>query len=467
MVALNTFEKSGKDMPKIMTFDDLKARVTDGSIDTVLACFVDMQGRLMGKRFHAVNFVETSFEETHCCNYLLATDLEMATPDGYASTSWQSGYGDYVMKPDLVTIRPIPWLEGTAMVLCDILDHHDHLPVPHSPRAILKKQIARLEALGFEAKMATELEFFLFEKSFDEIRKEGFRNLEPISGYNEDYHILQTTKEEGVMRPIRNHLFAAGLPIENSKGEAEAGQEELNIRFSPALDCADYHSIAKHAIKEISWQHGRAATFLPKWHKDRVGSSSHVHQSLWKDGEAAFFDKSAKHGMSELMSHYMAGIIKYSPDYTYFLAPYINSYKRFAKGTFAPTKTVWSVDNRTAGFRLCGEGTKGVRVECRIGGSDLNPYLAQAVMLAAGIKGIEEKMALPAATTGDVYEDAKASDIPQTLRAATELLRNSAFLREALGDDVVDHYTRAAEWEQEEFDRTVTDWEIARGFERA
>jgi glutamine synthetase len=450
-----------------MTFDDLKARVTDGSIDTVLACFVDMQGRLMGKRFHAVNFVETSFEETHCCNYLLATDLEMATPDGYASTSWQSGYGDYVMKPDLVTIRPIPWLEGTAMVLCDILDHHDHLPVPHSPRAILKKQIARLEALGFEAKMATELEFFLFEKSFDEIRKEGFRNLEPISGYNEDYHILQTTKEEGVMRPIRNHLFAAGLPIENSKGEAEAGQEELNIRFSPALDCADYHSIAKHAIKEISWQHGRAATFLPKWHKDRVGSSSHVHQSLWKDGEAAFFDKSAKHGMSELMSHYMAGIIKYSPDYTYFLAPYINSYKRFAKGTFAPTKTVWSVDNRTAGFRLCGEGTKGVRVECRIGGSDLNPYLAQAVMLAAGIKGIEEKMALPAATTGDVYEDAKASDIPQTLRAATELLRNSAFLREALGDDVVDHYTRAAEWEQEEFDRAVTDWEIARGFERA
>jgi glutamine synthetase len=454
-------------MPKTMTFDILKANVEDGSIDTVLACFVDMQGRLMGKRFHAVNFVETSFEETHCCNYLLATDLEMATPDGYASTSWQSGYGDYVMKPDLSTIRPVPWLEGTAMVLCDILDHHNYEPVPHSPRAMLKKQIAKLEALGFEAKMATELEFFLFENSLDEIRKSGFRDLKPISGYNEDYHIFQTTKEEGVMRPIRNHLFAAGLPIENSKGEAEAGQEELNIRYSPALDCADYHSIAKHAVKEISWQHGRAATFLPKWHKDRVGSSSHVHQSLWKDGDAAFFDKSAKHGMSELMSHYMAGLIKYSPDYTYFLAPYINSYKRFAKGTFAPTKTVWSVDNRTAGFRLCGEGTKGVRVECRIGGSDLNPYLAQAVMLAAGIKGIEEKMALPAATTGDVYADAKAADIPQTLRAATELLRNSAFLREALGDDVVDHYTRAAEWEQEEFDRTVTDWEIARGFERA
>ena len=421
----------------------------------------------MGKRFHAVNFVETSFKETHCCNYLLATDLEMGTPSGYASTSWQSGYGDYVMAPDLTTIRPVPWLEGTAMVLCDVLDHHTHEPISHSPRAILKKQIKRLEALGLEAKMATELEFFLFAKTLDEIRKEGFRNLEPISGYNQDYHIFQTTKEEGVMRPIRNLLFAAGLPIENTKGEAEAGQEELNIRYAPALDCADYHSIAKHAIKEIAWQNGHAATFLPKWHKDRVGSSSHVHQSLWKDGEAAFFDKSQPHGMSKLMGHYMAGLIKYAPDYVYFLAPYVNSYKRFAKGTFAPTKTVWSVDNRTAGFRLCGENTKGVRVECRIGGSDLNPYLAQAAMLAAGIKGIEDTLELPPATTGDVYVDAKAADIPQTLRAATLTLRKSAFLRQAMGDDVVDHYTRAAEWEQEEFDRVVTDWEIARGFERA
>ena len=454
-------------MTKPRDFETLKAMVKTGEIDTVLVCMVDMQGRLMGKRFHAVNFVETSFKETHCCNYLLATDLEMATPEGFASTSWQSGYGDYIMAPDLSTIRPVPWLEGTALVLCDVLDHNTHQPVPHSPRAILKKQIARLEALGFEAKMATELEFFLFANSLDEIRENGFRDLKPISGYNEDYNIFQTTKEEGIMRPIRNHLFDAGVPIENSKGEAEAGQEELNIRYSPALDCADYHSIAKHAIKEISWQNGHAATFLPKWHKDRVGSSSHVHQSLWKDGEAAFYDKDAKHGMSQLMSHYMAGLIKYAPDYTYFLAPYVNSYKRFAKGTFAPTKTVWSVDNRTAGFRLCGEDSKGVRVECRIGGSDLNPYLAQAVMLAAGIKGIEDALELAPATTGDVYEDAKAADIPQTLRDATELLRNSAFLRDALGDEVVDHYTRSAEWEQEEFDRVVTDWEIARGFEKA
>ncbi|SDZ54447.1 glutamine synthetase [Jannaschia faecimaris] len=450
-----------------LSFDTLKEAVGSGEIDTVLVCMVDMQGRLMGKRFHAVNFVESSFEETHCCNYLLATDLEMATPPGYASTSWEGGYGDYVMAPDLSTLRHVPWLEGTAMVLCDVLDHDTHKPVPHSPRAVLKAQIARLKALGFDAMMATELEFFLFEKSFDEIRKDGFRDLAPISGYNEDYHILQTTKEEGVMRPLRNHLFAAGIPVENTKGEAEAGQEELNIRYSPALDCADYHTIAKNAVKEIAWQKGHAASFLPKWHKDRIGSSSHVHQSLWQDSKPAFFDADADLGMSDLMKHYMAGLIAFAPDYTYFLAPYINSYKRFSKGTFAPTKSVWSVDNRTAGFRLCGVGTKGVRVECRIGGSDLNPYLAQAAMLAAGIKGIEDKMTLAPATSGDVYDDAKATVIPSTLRAATETLRNSTFLREAMGDVVVDHYTRAAEWEQEEFDRVVTDWEIARGFERA
>lgn len=450
-----------------LTFDALKLAVQDGTIDTVLTCFPDMQGRLMGKRFHAVNFVETSFKETHCCNYLLATDLEMATPEGYAASSWQQGYGDYIMAPDLTTLRILPWLDGTAMVMCDVLDHHTHAPVPHSPREMLKVQIARLKALGFDAMMATELEFFLFEHSFDDIRKGGFRDLTPISGYNEDYAILQTTKEEGVMRPIRNHLFGAGLPIENTKGEAETGQEELNIRYAGALDCADHHTIAKNGIKEIAWQKGHAATFLPKWHRDKVGSSSHVHQSLWVDDTPAFADPNDGLGMSDLMKHYMAGLIAYAPDYTYFLAPYINSYKRFAKGTFAPTKTVWSVDNRTAGFRLCGDGTKGVRVECRIGGSDLNPYLAQAAMLAAGIKGIEDKLPLAPPTTGDVYEDAKAQDIPQTLRDATQTLRNSQFLRAAFGDGVVDHYTRCAEWEQEEFDRTVTDWEIARGFERA
>lgn len=453
-------------MPGNLRFDELVQKVADGNIDTILVCMADMQGRLMGKRFHAQNFIDTSYKETHCCNYLLATDLEMATPGGYDSTSWEKGYGDYMMKPDLDTIRVLPWLDGTAMVLCDVLDH-DEQPIPHSPRAILKKQIHRLKAMGFDAMMATELEFFLFEKSLDEIRKSGFKNLEPISGYNEDYHIFQTTKEEGIMRPIRNHLFNAGIPIENSKGEAEAGQEELNIRYAEAMLCADHHTIAKHAIKEIAWQNGHAATFLPKWDHNRVGSSSHVHQSLWVDGEPVFYDKNDPLGMSDVMRHYMAGLIKYAADYTCFLAPYVNSYKRFAKGTFAPTKAIWSVDNRTAAFRLCGAHSKGIRVECRTGGSDLNPYLALAAQLAAGIKGLEDKLELAPPTRGDLYEIDSKHEIPRTLRAATEALRNSTMLKEAMGADVIKHYTRAAEWEQEEFDRVVTDWEIARGFERS
>ena len=450
-----------------LTFDALKEDAAQGTIDTVLVCLIDMQGRLMGKRFHVSNFLESGYNETHCCNYLLATDIEMNTPDGFAATSWEAGYGDYVMKPDLSTLRRIPWLEGTALVLCDLIDHHTHEPVPHAPRQILKEQIKRAEAMGFTPNMATELEFFLFEQSFDDIRRAGFRDLTPISGYNEDYHILQTTKEEHVMRPIRNLLVAAGVPVENSKGEAETGQGELNIRYATAMLAADHHTIAKQAIKEIANAKGHAATFMPKWHHAKVGSAAHIHQSLFKGSENAFHAAGTALAMSDTMKSYVAGLLKYSADVTFFMAPYVNSYKRFSKGTFAPTKSVWSVDNRTAGFRLCGDGTKGVRVECRIGGSDINPYLAQAVMLAAGIKGIEDKMKLAPATTGDVYEDSKAADIPQTLRMATEKLRASEFLRTALGDDVVDHYTRAAEWEQEEFDRVVTDWEIARGFERA
>jgi glutamine synthetase len=453
-------------MSGILSFEDLKAQVEAGEVDTVLVCLVDMQGRLMGKRFHAGHFVASAWEETHCCNYLLATDLAMATPEGYASTSWSAGYGDYVMKPDLSTLRPMPWLEGTVMVLCDILDHHTHEEVPHSPRAVLKKQLRRLETMGYEAMMASELEFFLFEKSFEDIRKEGFRDLAPLSGYNEDYHILQTTKEEHVMRPLRNHLWNAGIPVENSKGEAEAGQEELNIKYAPALDTADYHTIAKHATKEIAWQQGRAVTFLPKWHHDKVGSSSHVHQSLWKDGAPVFFDANDPLGMSALMKTYVAGLLKYAADYTYFLAPYINSYKRFQRGSFAPTRIIWSIDNRTAGFRLCGDGTKAVRIECRVGGSDINPYLAMAAMLAAGIKGIEEGLELEPAFKGDAYAG-ESAHIPHTLRDAREALMGSAMLREAMGDEVIDHYARAAEWEIEDFNRVVTDYEVARGFELA
>lgn len=450
-----------------MNFQDLKSAVNAKDIDTVLVCIVDMQGRLMGKRFHADAFLDIAEDETHCCNYLLATDLAMATPDGYASSSWERGYGDYVMKPDLTTIRPMPWLNKTAMVLCDVLDHHTHKPVPHSPREMLKAQIARAEAMGLTPVMATELEFFLFQGTHDEIVANGYRDLKTISSYNEDYNIFQTSKEEFVMQPIRNHLREMGVPVEGSKGEAEAGQEELNIKYDLAMATADHHTLAKHAVKEIAHQNGVAATFLPKWHQDRVGSASHVHQSMWRDGQNAFFDPDRPLGKSELMDHYMAGLMKYAADYTYFTAPYINSYKRFAKGTFAPTSIVWSVDNRTAAFRLCGDGTKGVRVECRLGGSDMNPYLAMAAMLAAGLKGIEEKLTLQDAFAGDAYDAAKAPTVPTTLLQARDALLASDMLREAFGNEVITHYGRAAEWEIEEFNRVVTDYEIARGFERA
>ncbi|HLP70716.1 MAG TPA: glutamine synthetase family protein [Rhizobium sp.] len=451
------------------TFDDLKMDVAEGRIDTVLAVLVDMQGRLMGKRFQAEFFVESAYKETHSCNYLLATDMEMETVSGYQATSWEKGYGDYTMKPDLSTLRKTPWLEGTALVICDVLDHHSHADVPHSPRAVLKKQIKRLEDMGMKAFMATELEFFLFDQSYDDARMSGYRDLQLGSGYNEDYHIFQTTKEEDVMRAIRKGLQGAGIPVENTKGEASAGQGEVNVRYADALTMADRHAIIKNACKEIAWSRGKAITFLAKWNYSAAGSSSHIHQSLWSaDGKTPlFFDENGEHGMSTTMKHYMAGLLAHASEITYFLAPYINSYKRFMAGTFAPTKAIWSKDNRTAGYRLCGEETKGIRVECRVGGSDLNPYLAMAALIAAGIDGIEKKLELEPAFVGDAYGAREVREIPRTLRAAAESLRNSAMLRAALGDDVVDHYVRAAEWEQEEYDRRITDWEVARGFERA
>ena len=451
-----------------MNLDELKLQIEQGAIDTVLSCIVDMQGRLMGKRLHAEAFLEIADGgETHCCNYLLATDLEMATPDGYASTSWSAGYGDYVMQPDLSTLRPVPWLEGTALCLCDILDHHTHAPIAFAPREVLKRQIARAQAMGFTPIMATELEFFLFQGTHDAIARGGFQNLQPISNYNEDYHILQTSKEEPIMRPIRNHLRAMGIPIEGSKGEAEAGQEELNIKHAEALATADHHTLAKHGVKEIAHLHGHAATFLPKWHHNRVGSAAHVHQSLWSNEQNAFYDAKAAMSKSPIMDHYLAGLLRYARDYTVFLAPYINSYKRFAKGTFAPTQIVWSVDNRTAAFRLCGEGTKSIRVECRTPGSDINPYLALAAMLAAGLQGIAEKLELPAPFQGDAYTDDAQQHLPATLRDARDALLASSMLQEAFGAETVAHYARAAEWEIEEFNRVVTDYEIARGFEKA
>lgn len=453
-------------MPANLSFDALKKAVASGEIDTVLVCIVDMQGRLMGKRFVARHFVDGGWEETHCCNYLLAVDVEMFTVPGYKSASWSKGYGDYTVKPDLSTLRRVPWLPGTAMVMSDLLDHHTHEEVAVSPRAILKRQVARAKAMGFDAMMATELEFYLFANSYDAITDSGYRDIQTLGRHNVDYAIFGTTKEEGVMRAIRNGLWDAGVPIECSKGEAEVGQEEVNAKYSDALDTCDNHTIIKNGVKEICHQHGHAATFMAKYHHERAGSSSHVHQSLWKDGKPAFLDTNAPNGMSDLMKHYVAGQLAYAREITPLLAPYINSYKRFVVGMFAPTKAVWSLDNRTAGFRVCGEGTKGIRVECRIGGADLNPYMACAGLLAAGLAGIEQKMDLEPAISGDIYSARRVREIPKTLGEAADLMSKSKMLRAAFGDDAVDHYVHAAHWEISEQNRVVTDWELKRGFER-
>ncbi|MGV8855465.1 MAG: glutamine synthetase family protein [Devosia sp.] len=447
---------------------ELTADVAAGSIDTVLVAFPDMQGRMIGKRFQAEFFLEVAEDETHGCDYLLADDIDMEPVPGYAAANWNRGYGDFVMKPDLGTLMKASWLEGTAIVLCDLSDHHHHEPIAHSPRAILKAQIERLAAMGYKANAATELEFYLFDEDYRAISQKGHAKAQTAGDYIQDYHIFQTTKEEGVMRALRKHLQASGIPVESSKGEWGPGQEEINVKYADALTMADRHVVLKNATKEIAHAQGKAVTFMAKWDYALAGSSSHIHMSLANlDGKPMFPDSSDDRGMSELMKHFMAGQLAYARDITYFLAPYINSYKRFQAGTFAPTKAIWSPDNRTAGFRLCGEHSKSVRVECRMGGADLNPYLAIAALIAAGIKGIEEKRELQPAFVGDAYIDAALPEISKTLREATDWLRGSEMLKAAFGPAVIAHYVHTAEWEQLEYDRRVTDWELKRGFERS
>ena len=387
---------------------------------------------------------------------------------GYAVANWEKGYGDFVMKPDLATLCRTPWLEGTALVLCDVLDHHHHdlcaQPARHpeeADRAARRAQDARL--LRLRARVLS-----LRRDLRDARARSATADLKTAGTYIQDYHILQTTKEEGVMRAIRKGLQGAGIPVENSKGEWGPGQEEINVRYADALEMADRHSILKNGVKEIAFGLGKAVTFMAKWDYGLAGSSSHIHASLWDSSgkKPLFFDPKAEHGMSALMRQFMAGQLKYAREITWFLAPYVNSYKRFQVGTFAPTKAIWSRDNRTAGFRLCGEGTKAIRIECRIGGADLNPYLAFAALLAAGLAGIDEKLELEPVFVGDAYHGKGIREIPKTLRDAIELLDKSKMLRTALGDDVVEHYLHTARWEQFEYDRRITDWELKRGFER-
>jgi glutamine synthetase len=401
----------------------------------------------------------------HCCDYLLAVDLEMEPVPGYQAASWDLGYGDFAIRPDLATLRRIPWLEGTALVLGDVLDHHGH-DLPHSPRGILKRQLARAAELGFAVYMASELEFFVFDEPYDTARQKRYRELKTAGWYIEDYHIFQTTKEEGLMRAIRNFMDAAGIPVEFSKGEWGPGQAELNLKYAEALEMADRHAVYKNGVKEIAWLQGKAVTFMAKWDFALAGSSCHIHTSLCdaKTGAPAFPDASG--APTPVFERFLAGQLALARDLTFFLAPYINSYKRFQAGSFAPTKAIWSRDNRTAGFRVLGSGPS-LRVECRIPGADANPYLAFAALLAAGLYGIEQQLDPGPAYTGNAYIGADIPEIPKTLREALDCLDRSAPLRAALGDDVVEHYLHCGRWEQLEYDRRITDHELIRGFERA
>ncbi len=434
-------------------------------IDTVLVCMVDMQGRLAGKRLTARHFLETRDAEVHACDYLLGVDVEMQPVAGLTATGWERGFGDFAIRPDFGTARLLPWQPGTALVLGDTVDAEGHL-VPHAPRSILKRQIARLAQAGSGAMMASELEFTVFEGDWSAARRRDYRQVAPDGFYSEDYQVFQGTRKEPLMRAIRNGMEAAGIPVESSKGEGGAGQAEIALRYAPALEMADRHSPYKNGVKEMAQAAGQSVTFMAKWSDRQPGSSCHIHTSLTNlDGGGASAEPGRPGAMSAAFRHFLAGQLALVREATLFLAPFVNSYKRFQPGSFAPTKAVWSHDNRTAAFRVMGHGA-GLRAECRVPGADVNPYLAYAALIAAGLHGVQNRLPLDPPIEGNAYAAEGAPEIPATLREAAAALDGSLVLREALDDAVVEHYLRAARWEQAEFDRRVTDWELARYFER-
>ena len=443
----------------MLSVDELRSLVHAGEIDTVVVAFTDMQGRLLGKRLHAEYFLEDEVVEqgVEGCNYLLALEMEMDPVPGYAIASWEQGYGDFVMRPDLATLRRIPWLEATALVLCDVL-WHDGSPVRPSPRQVLRAQVERARALGFEPMFGSELEFYLLRETYAEAHAKQYRDLTPSVPYILDYHILATSYDEAFLRAIRNGMHAAGIRVENSKGEAWPGQQEVNFRFSDAVTMADNHAIYKNGAKEIAFQHGCSITFMAKPDHTWIGNSCHIHSSLWRGDESVFA------GETEVFRQYLAGQIAGARELAVFLAPTINSYKRYAAGSWAPTTLAWGNDNRTCGFRVVGHGN-GLRVETRIPGGDVNPYLSFAALLAGGLDGIEQSLELPPPLEGNAYES-DAERFPSTLREAIAALEDGTIARAALGDDVVDHYLNYARTEQRLFDQVVTSYERERLYER-
>jgi glutamine synthetase len=441
-----------------MTLADLEGAVGEGTIDTVLLVMTDMQGRLQGKRLTARYFLdEVADHGAEGCNYLLAVDVEMNTVGGYAMSSWETGYGDFVMRPDLETLRPIPWLPGTALCVADVV-WADGSDVVASPRQILRAQLRRLEERGLSAFAATELEFLVFRESYESAWHKGFRDLEPANLYNVDYSILGTSRIEPLLRRIRNEMSAAGMPVENAKGECNLGQHEVNFRYGDALTAADTHAVYKNGAKEIAAQEGMAISFMAKF-DEREGNSCHVHLSLRQgDGASAFAEQ------PELFDRFLAGQLASLRELTLLHAPNVNSYKRYAEGSFAPTAVAWGRDNRTCSLRVVGHGAA-LRVENRMPGGDVNPYLTIAAMIAAGLHGIDSELDPGPAFEGNAYTADKPR-VPSTLREARDLFARSEVARAAFGDEVVEHYPNAADVELRAFEAAVTDWERVRGFER-
>jgi glutamine synthetase len=451
----------------MLTLDRLRELIEDGTIDTVLVAVTDMQGRLQGKRCAAEYFLdEVVPHAVEACDYLLGVDVDMNTVDGYELFSWARGYGDFVLRPDFDTLRLVPWQEGTAMVLADI-EWVEGGPVPVSPRQILRQQLDRLAERGLAAYVGTELEFIVFDDSYEAAWKRGYRNLTPSNQYNVDYSLLGTARVEPLLRRIRNDMTGAGLYVESAKGECNPGQHEIAFRYTDALSTCDNHSIYKNGAKEIAAQEGKSLTFMAKYN-EREGNSCHIHLSLRSTQGDAVLAGDGPGGFSPMMEHFLAGQLAGLRELTYFLAPHINSYKRFVPGSFAPTTVAWGTDNRTCALRVVGHG-ESLRVENRVPGGDVNQYLAVAALVASGLHGIDSELPLEPEFSGNAYEAGTSGEkptVPTTLRESAALFGESKLAREAFGDDVVAHYLNAARVEVAAFDAAVTEWERVRGFER-
>ena len=451
-----------------LTLDQLRERVAKGDIETVIVGFTDHYGRLMGKRYAADLFVEeTAAHGTHGCDYLLTTDMEMDPVPGYRFASWDQGYGDFHLVPDLSTLIVASWLEKTALVLCDVAGNKSAEFVSVAPRSLLRRQVDAARKLGFTTLAASELEYYLFQDSYRKAAHDEYRGLQPAGWYLEDYHILQGTRTESFTASVRRHLAESGVPVESSKGEWGLGQHEINVRYAEVLQMADRHVVFKQCLKEVADQAGLSVTFMAKFAHDRAGSSCHIHLSLWRDDQNAFAGDSELGPIrcSEYFRWFLGGWIAYTPDVMVFYAPTINSYKRYVDASWAPTRLAWSYDNRTAGFRVVGAGPS-LRIECRIPGADCNPYLAFAASLASGLEGVRNRIEPPARFTGDVYVARDLPRVPYSLRDATDSFAASGFAKRAFGEEVVEHYTHFFRTEEAAFRVAVTDWERRRYFER-